>query len=180
MAYVDVPYTTRLAETLAALVDPGLLLVTKGHDGYLNAMTIGWGTVGPIWGKPIFVVLVRPSRFTHGLLSEGSSYTVCVPSPAMREAANFCGTKSGRSHKKFEELGFEPLASTQIDVPGIVGCPLIYECRPVHVNDVIPGNLTPEIQERAYPRGDFHRVYFGQILAVRALESEPVPGEGSA
>ena len=28
-----------------------------------NPMTIGWGTLGIIWGKPVFQVYVRPSRY---------------------------------------------------------------------------------------------------------------------
>jgi flavin reductase (DIM6/NTAB) family NADH-FMN oxidoreductase RutF len=172
MEYIAVPYTTHLTETLAALEGPGCFLVTQGSDGYLNAMVIGWGLIGPIWGKPICAVMVRPSRFTYKLLEEGSAFTVCVPSPAQRAAVDFCGKESGRSHDKFRELNLQPLASTQISVPGIAGCPIVYECQPVHINDVQPATLTAEIQERAYRKGDYHRIYFGEILAVRALTTE--------
>ena len=80
MDYTKVPYTTYLKQTLSRLTDPGLLLVSAAGDGKPNAMTIGWGTVGVIWGKPIFVVLVRPSRYTYSLLEASDSFTVCVPS----------------------------------------------------------------------------------------------------
>ena len=172
MEYVQVPYTSHIAETLSAMGDPGVLLVTAGGDGYLNAMTIGWGSIGTIWSKPIFTVMVRPSRFTFKLLEEGSPFTVCVPSAAMRNVVDFCGSKSGRSHDKFRELDLAPLPSLQIDVPGIEGCPIIYECRPVHTNDVQADRLTPYIQEHFYAKGDYHRVYFGEILAVRALKAD--------
>ncbi len=61
---IEVSYTDYLKETLDTVRKPGLLLVAADADGKPNAMTIGWGTVGIIWGKPIFIVLVRPSRYT--------------------------------------------------------------------------------------------------------------------
>ena len=170
MEYIDVPYTACFKETMAALDAPGCLLVTQGHEGSLNAMVIGWGIIGTIWQKAIFTVLVRPSRFTYQLLEEGSAFTVCVPTPAMRPIVDFCGNKSGRSHDKFRELSLGTVPSTQISVPGVAGSAVIYECQPVHVNDLIPQALIAQVQERFYPQGDFHRVYFGEILAVRAAK----------
>jgi len=169
MDYKEVPYTTYLNQTLSRLVHPGLLLVSAAGDGRPNAMTIGWGTVGVIWGKPIFVVLVRPSRHTYSLLEASDSFTVCVPSRAMVDAVDFCGTRSGRDHDKFEACDLTALPSTQVRAPGIAGCPVVYECQVVHTNDVVPPSLAAAIKASAYPRGDFHRLYFGQILAVRAL-----------
>jgi len=172
MEYIDVPYTACFKETVAALDEPGCLLVTQGNEGYLNAMVIGWGTIGAIWNKAIFIVMVRPSRFTYQLLEEGSAFTVCVPAPDMRPIIDVCGSKSGRSLDKFRELNLSTVPSTQISVPGIAGSSVIYECQPVHFNDLQPEALTAQIQERFYPQGDFHRVYFGEILAVRALAGQ--------
>jgi flavin reductase (DIM6/NTAB) family NADH-FMN oxidoreductase RutF len=169
MEYSNVSFTTFLYKTLSLLSNPGLLLVTAGADDKPNAMTIGWGTVGVIWGKPIFTVLVRPSRYTYKLLEESDSFTVCVPSGAMYEAVNFCGTRSGRDYDKFQECNLTALPSTRVGAPGITGCPVIYECQVVHTNDVIPANLTEDVQAQAYPQGNFHRIYYGQIMTVRAL-----------
>ena len=54
-------------ETMESMSSGGLLLVagTKG-----NPMTIGWGTVGIIWHLPVFVVLVRPSRYTFEFMEQ--------------------------------------------------------------------------------------------------------------
>ncbi|MGQ9584593.1 MAG: flavin reductase family protein [Anaerolineae bacterium] len=169
MSYIQVPYTTYLRETLALLANPGLFLVAAGRNGKPNAMTIGWGTVGIVWGKPVFIVLVRPSRYTHTLLEASDSFTVGVPSQAQHEAVAFCGAHSGRDCDKFRECGLETLPSLRVRTPGIAGCPVIYECRIVHTNEVIPANLAGEIRARSYPSGDYHRVYFGEILLVRAL-----------
>ena len=169
MQYTNVHYSTYMSETQALLPKPGELLVAVGEDGKPNAMTIGWGLIGFIWGKPIFTVLVRPSRYTYTLLEESDSFTVCVPAKAHNKIVGFCGTKSGRDYDKFAECQMEPLPSIAVSAPGIAGFPVIYECQTVHTNDLIPANLTEEITSSAYPAGDFHRLYYGEIMAVRAL-----------
>ena len=102
MDYSNVPYTTYLHETLSLLAKPGLLLVAAGADGAPNAMTIGWGTIGVIWRKPIFTVLVRHSRYTYKLLEESDSFTICphatiVTSPPSFKTAAFPISKGASS-----------------------------------------------------------------------------------
>ena len=65
MAKVRVRYTDLFAQTIQRMREDGLLLVTLGADGKANVMTIGWGTMGSIWSRPVFIVLVRPSRHTY-------------------------------------------------------------------------------------------------------------------
>jgi len=170
MAKVPVGYTDYLQETLAALADPGCLLVSQGKDGKPNVMTIGWGTIGIIWGRPIFVVLVRPSRYTWELLGENDEFTVNVPPPGLAEAAMLCGTKSGRDLDKFAEAGLTPIPVKHVGVPVIEQCAVHYECRTVHKNSVDPAAVDRAIIDECYPSGNFHTIYFGEILGVLADE----------
>ena len=167
MPYTTVPYTEYLKQTLTLLKNPGVFLVTAGPDGQANAMTIGWAMVGPVWGKSIMTVMVRPSRYSFSLIEQSESFTVCLPTPAMRPAIDYCGKYSGRNGNKLLASGLALEPSTLVKTPGIAGCPVIYECRIVHRNDVVAAALAPDIT--AYPRGDYHRMYYGEILAVRAL-----------
>ena len=41
-------------------------------------MIIGWGNIGYDWGRPIFTVLVRESRYTHGY-REWRRLTISIP-----------------------------------------------------------------------------------------------------
>ena len=50
----------------------GILVTTKVGDK-VNPMTIGWGTIGIQWGKPIFIAFVRESRYTKQLLEENGA-----------------------------------------------------------------------------------------------------------
>lgn len=165
---VEAGYFDYLNETLDVLGKPGLLLVSTDADGKPNAMTIGWGTVGIIWGKPIFVVLVRPSRYTHGLMEQTEDFTVNVPSAELREAVAFCGSKSGRDYDKFAEKGLTAVPGKKVKSPIIDECVIHYECKVVHKNDVLKDELAGAIVSSAYPAGDFHTIYYGEILSVYA------------
>jgi flavin reductase (DIM6/NTAB) family NADH-FMN oxidoreductase RutF len=163
----QVPYTYQLDHTLETLTDGGLLLASTRADGASNVMTIGWASVGIIWGLPVMVVLVRPSRYTFQFIESSGLFTVNVPTDAMRSYVNMCGTKSGREVDKLADVA--TLMGETVDTVVLEDCPLVYECKVVHTNDVIPQNLVPDVAQRAYPRGDYHRVYYGRIMGTFAV-----------
>ena len=168
MRRVPVPYDYHLGRTLATLADPGLLLAATDRSGRSNAMTIGWGTVGIVWGKAVFVVLVRPSRFTYGLINDAGEFTVNVPTAEMRHWVGFCGTRSGRDTGKFAALGIHTSPGVLTGTVTIDACPMVYECRSLHHNELIPANLDPAYEARFYGGEDYHRLYYGEILGAYA------------
>ncbi len=169
MSKEPVPYMRYAEATVRTLMERGALLVTEA-DGKRNVMTIGWGTIGCIWGKPVFVVLVRPSRYTYRLLDDSGEFTVNVPPPDMKETAMYCGSVSGRDHDKFKEKNLTLVPGSTGKCPVIEECVVHYECRVVHRNDVVPRELSKDILPNCYPKGDYHRLYFGEILATTADE----------
>ena len=160
----EVEFTHNLDHTLEMLRGDGLLLTSVGPDGRPNTMTIGWGNPGVIWSRPVFVVLVRPSRYTFGNIQARGEFVVSVPSDNMQETCEFCGTESGRDVSKFAECGLKPLDAETVSVPLIAQCVRHYECRVVHRNDVLDAEIADEIRASAYPQGNFHRLFYGQIL----------------
>jgi len=170
MAKVRVRYADYFAQTIQRMREDGLLLVTQGVDGKPNVMTIGWGTIGAIWSRPIFIVMVRPSRYTYSRLEEMGDFTVNVPPRELAVAASHCGTVSGRDHDKFQEMQLTAVPSREVRAPIIQECIVHYECRTVHRNDVAPDALAQSVLVEAYPEGNFHRVYFGEIVAAYADE----------
>jgi flavin reductase (DIM6/NTAB) family NADH-FMN oxidoreductase RutF len=167
MAKKVADYSDCLAETVKAFQEGLVLLVSKGRGGAPNVMTIGWGTIGVVWGRPVFVVLVRPSRFTYGLIEQTGEFTVNVAPPALKEAAVYCGTVSGRDHDKFADKQLTPLPSNKVSPPIIEQCKIHFECKVVHKNDLIPSELDKAIPPQFYKAGDYHRLYYGEILACR-------------
>lgn len=162
-----VDYRNYIDETIKAFDEERVLLASCGEKGLPNAMAIGWGTIGIIWRKPIFVVLVRPSRYTYRLMEETGEFTVNIAPPELKEVVQYCGSVSGRDHNKFREKGLTAIPSKKIKTPMIKECLLHFECRVVHKNDLIPSELETSIIPALYPKGDFHRVYFGEILACQ-------------
>ena len=170
MAKVEVRYTDYFAQTIQRMREDGLLLVTMGADPKANVMTIGWGMMGSIWSRPVFIVLVRPSRHTYTRLEQVGDFTVNVPPRELAAAVSHCGTVSGRDHDKFQEMQLTLIASREVRPPIIKECVVHYECRTLHRNDVVPDALVQGVREEFYASGDFHRVYFGEIVAAYADE----------
>ncbi|NLW49897.1 MAG: flavin reductase family protein [Candidatus Brocadiaceae bacterium] len=164
MEWTQVEYTHNLGHTLEILRGKGLLLTTVGETGRPNTMTIGWGSVGVIWSRPVFTVLVRPSRHTFANLRAHGEFVVSVPDQDMGEVCDFCGTESGRDVDKFERCGLTPVDAATVSVPLIAECVRHYECRVVHRNDVLDAEIADDIRAGAYPQGNLHRLYYGQIL----------------
>ncbi len=168
MERFEVPFTYQYERTMELLARPGLLLAATKRSGASNVMTIGWGTLGIIWGRKIFVVLVRPSRYTYQFIEDSGEFTVNVPTREMSEWVAFCGAKSGRDVDKFAAYRMSVSPGQRIRAVTIDACPLVYECKVVHYNEVLPPHLSPEIVAGSYPRGDFHRIYYGEIQGVFA------------
>jgi len=162
-----VDYRDYVKEMIKAFNEGRVLLVSQEKEGVPNVMAIGWGTIGIIWQKPIFVVLVRPSRHTYKLIEENGEFTVNIVPPQLKEVVQYCGTVSGRDQNKFKEKQLTAIASKKVKAPIIKECILHFECRVVHKNDLIPSELEKSIIAALYPKGDFHRVYFGEILACQ-------------
>jgi flavin reductase (DIM6/NTAB) family NADH-FMN oxidoreductase RutF len=158
-------------EFYTRLTQEGILLGAMGASGTLNPMTIGWALAGSIWGRPMMVVLVRPSRHTYDCLEANPDFTVNVLPADRAEAAAFCGTKSGRDLDKMAECQLTALDSLRIRTPGIAESSIVFECRTVHHNDIQAPTFPPDIVTNYYPEGDFHRVYYGALQAVRAVPS---------
>jgi flavin reductase (DIM6/NTAB) family NADH-FMN oxidoreductase RutF len=167
MAKKLIDFRDVLVETIKAFDEDRVLLVSQGKQGPPNGMAIGWGQVGIIWRKPIFTVLVRPSRYTYKLIEEAGNFTVNILPPQLKEVLQYCGTVSGRDHDKFKEKGLTAVPSLKVKTPIVKECILHFECQIVNKNDLIPSDLAASIVSSLYPKGDFHRVYFGEILACQ-------------
>lgn len=152
----------------------GILLTTKAGDK-VNTMTIGWGTIGIEWGRPVFVAYVREGRYTRRMIDESGEFTVNIPyGDVDSRILGFCGTKSGRDTDKIAQLGLDLVDSSVVNVPGIRQLPLTLECKVLcrHVQNI--PMLPDQILNRYYPKGvdssipganaDFHIAYYGEIV----------------
>ena len=147
------------------------VLLTTAAEGEVNTMTIGWGTMGIQWGRPIFIAFVRESRYTKELLTRNPEFTVNVPYGELdKSILRICGTRSGRDMDKIKELGLTLEAGESVSVPGIRELPLTLECKVIYQQDQLPEAICSAAMERYYPNGDFHTAYYGEITGAYVIE----------
>ncbi len=164
---IEVPHTAYLNETATILSECGLLLVS-GQLEKANVMTIGWGLIGTLWGKPFFMVAVRPSRHTFRFIEETGDFTVNVPKKGMEEIVDYCGSVSGRDHDKFKEKGLTLVASKNVRSPTIAECVVNYECKVAYKSRLRPQKIPRDAVSSYYSQGNYHTLYFGEIVATYA------------
>jgi len=153
-------------ETFSKLENPGLLLVGTNKAGKSNVMTIGWGLIGTFWRMPVFMIAVRPTRYTHEFIEESGEFTVNVPTDDMDKIVEICGTISGRKTDKIKEWKLTLKKAKKIKTPTIKQCRIHYECQVVHKLKINPKQVPLDIKQELYPKPDYHTLYFGKILAV--------------
>lgn len=146
-------------------VGPGLFLNT-GHEGKINTMIIGWGGIMVVWGKPLFIVLVRDCRATYDLIEKAGEFTVSVPlTKDMKKEIAFCGSKSMREHDKFKELGLTPVKGRKVNTPIIGEADLHYECKVIYKQTLDQSMVPQTVKDRYYSITKAnHTVYYGEIL----------------
>ncbi len=164
----EIAYDAYFPQVNKILGSIGLLLGAGAPDKPTNAMTIGWGSVGVTWGKPTWMVLVRPSRFTYQLIEEAGDFTVNVPSPDLTDAVAYCGSNSGRDEDKLAKLGLAVVPAQKVTAGIIDACPINYECKVIGSSDILPEMLSDSVKSQYYLQGDYHRLYFGLVLAAYA------------
>jgi flavin reductase (DIM6/NTAB) family NADH-FMN oxidoreductase RutF len=143
----------------------------KTPAGTVNPMTIGWGQVGIIWGRPVFSVFVRTSRYTHRCLQMAESFTISVPRLGeMAEELALCGTKSGRDLDKVEACGLRLVPGQSVDTPILGQCGLHYECAIMARCQLKESDLVSADIRRFYKTIDLHQIVLGEILSAYVMD----------
>ena len=111
----------------AALVSCG-----STPDDY-NLLTVAWvGTV--CTNPPMCSISVRPERHSYALIKQNMEFVINLTTKDMAHATDWCGVRSGRDYRKFQETGLTPGKATCVSAPIIEESPLCIECR---VKDII-------------------------------------------
>jgi flavin reductase (DIM6/NTAB) family NADH-FMN oxidoreductase RutF len=155
------------------LWDKQWFLLTAGDfaAGHYNAMTVSWGAMGGLWGRPFVQVVVRPTRHTYGFMERYDAFTLCTFPEAYRKALDLLGTKSGRDGDKIAESGLTPVASTRVAAPSFAEADLVIECHKIYWADLEPDHFLSSDIRGHYPIKDYHRVYYGEIVAIEGEDA---------
>ena len=142
---------------------------TALDGGALNTMTISWGAIGIMWGRPVFIAMVRASRFTHGIIEKSNEFTITLPSEDMKTALDFCGRASGRDVNKFEVMKLKTAKSAKINTPRIDCKGTHHECMVLFKTDMSPKNLDLSVKDQWYQGDDYHTFYFAEIVNTEVV-----------
>lgn len=153
-------------------LDRRWMLLTAGSlAGSFNPMTISWGSFGTIWNKPFAMTLVRPTRFTYGLMESGEDFTLCLfPDELKKRVHGVCGHRSGRDQDKVAAAGLTPIPSTVVEAPGFDEAELILECRQIYRDDLDPSLFMDPATHDMYD-DDHHRFWLGEVVAVHGTDA---------
>lgn len=107
-------------------------LIGSGNMEHPNVMTAAW--TGIICSDPVLTyVSLRPSRYTHELISQNKEFTINLPTWKIAEATDTVGVKSGRDLDKFALTGLTAEPCSKVKAPQIAECPVSMECKVLEV-----------------------------------------------
>lgn len=155
-----------ISENVFRLIGDDWFLITPGTSDNFNTMTASWGTMGIFWNKPIAICFIRPTRHTYNYSEEEEFFSISFLKEGNRKILNFCGSKSGRDHDKIAETGLLPIELENGTI-SYQQAKLVLECKKIYFDDLKPVFFMPDdADEKFYPNKDYHRMYFGEIVAA--------------
>ncbi|MEW5819383.1 MAG: flavin reductase [Cyanobacteriota bacterium] len=158
-----------LSRELLEQLTKGAFLTVKDKNNKLNTMTIAWGTLGYMWMKPVFMAMVRNTRYTFPLIENSDEFTVSFPlKGSLSKELMVCGTKSGKDIDKFKECNLEVIELKNFTTPVIAGCDLHLLCKILHKQALDPQFMCPEVLS-IYDK-DYHSLYFGELIHILLKE----------
>ncbi|MCQ2411060.1 MAG: flavin reductase family protein [Elusimicrobiaceae bacterium] len=159
-----VPFNFNAGKNLEILSKTAFL--TTYRMGKTNVMVTAWGALGVMWKLPIFVALVRKSRYSHDLIEKTHEFSVTFPYADMSKAAEIFGHHSGRDMNKLEKCGLATRPARRIETPVLDVPGMHLECNVIYARPMNAEKLDPAIQELWYDRqsNDYHTFFVSHIL----------------
>ena len=145
-------------------------VLSAGDKNSYNSMIIGWGLIGAAWQKPLFIVYVKPDRYTYEFMEKTTYFTVNFIRKDLYKKFVPYGNKSGRDINKEEVSGTH---IQFLDNGGITfeEAEEVYVCKMMAKAHLEHDNIAPEIIEfyekasSAFKQSkEPHGIYIGEII----------------
>ena len=140
-------------------------LLAAGNKDKSNAMTIGWGGIGTLWGRTALTVYVAEKRYTKEFMDNSEYITVMVFDVKDSQVLRYMGTKSGRDGDKAAALGLHT-AYTANGTPYYTEASMVIECRIMYAAPFDSQYFKSDVPKRMYanfPAG-VHTMYIGEVV----------------
>ena len=106
-------------------------------------------------------ISVRPERHSYALIKQNMEFVLNLTTEDMAYATDWCGVRSGRDYRKFEEMKLTPGKARMVAAPIVEESPLNIECR---VKEIVSLGS--------------HDMFIAEVLNVKAderyLDSHPL------
>lgn len=113
------------------LLEPGpVVLLTTGHEGRANVMTMSWHTMLE-FEPPLVGCVVSSRNFSFEGLRASRECVINIPTARLADAVVKCGNVSGRRRDKFAASGLTPVPASEVAAPLVAECYASPECRVV-------------------------------------------------
>ena len=147
-------------------LEPGpIVLVSSGHKGQTNVMTMGWHMMMEF--SPALVgCLISGANHSFELIRKSRQCVINLPTTDLAATVVRIGNCSGRDIDKFSEFGLTPEVGTHVRAPLIGECYANFECRladsgwvkkyNVFVFEVVKAHVatSPKLPKTIHYRGD--------------------------
>lgn len=142
------------------------LSLSVGNKDKMNAMTIGWGGLGVLWGRdrPVVTVYVREDRFTHQFMEDNEYFVVEALPREYDKAIHYLGQVSGRDEDKMKGSGLT-VKFTEQGTPYFEEGNLMFVCKKIY-GAPFNQNGFGEWAKDYYKDKPLHSVYIGQIEKI--------------
>ena len=146
-------------------------LATAGSIEDFDGCTIGWGSVGSLWGfirkgKKVVTIYVNPARYTSEYLLKNDTFTVSFFPPEYERDLMLLGSKSGRDGDKFALTRLTPEAHG--DTVTFREAELTLVCHKLYWEQFDPAHVDPAVMQNIYARiqQPTHYQFIGEITEV--------------
>jgi len=148
------------------MLDDKWALLTAGNPEKFNTMTISWGSMGIMWSKPVFTVVIRPQRYTKEFVDNHDFFTVSFYPDTWKKALEMLGVKSGRDTDKISESELTPLYVES--TVAFEEAHTIFICKKLHGGQQLDPSafIDASLDSTIYPDKDYHFYYTGEIVKV--------------
>lgn len=138
--------------------------LTSGNKEKANTMSISWATMGHMWKKKIFAIVIADIRCTKKFIDSENTFTISVPYDGkMNHEIDLCGHMSGNEVNKEEYAGIKFTAGKCVNSPVIDGCNMYYECKVLLKQKVDVNSINEELNLPAEEKD--YTMYYGEIVA---------------
>jgi len=149
------------------LLDKEWALLTAGDRENFNSMTISWGGMGTLWGKPVVTVYVKPIRYTYEFMENSEYFTISFYDETYKKDLGIMGSKSGRNVDKVAQTDLTP----EFLDKGISyqEAKLTIVCKKIYFQDLDRShiqNISQNELDRYYKTEPIHRMYIGEVVDI--------------